>query len=118
MLKVLPERPSLDDVVKKFYRELPTQIRHLHWRLRKCLIYLKFLNITKYCTDLMNKILILATVLRIRDVYPGSRIPMLTSTHPESRIQGSKKAPDPGSGSSTLHGNASVAKIKETWPYY
>jgi hypothetical protein len=35
MLEVLPERPSLDDVVKKFYRELPTQIRHLHWRLKK-----------------------------------------------------------------------------------
>jgi hypothetical protein len=40
----------------------------------------------------------------IRVVYPGSRIRMLTFSHPGSRIQGSKRhpIPDPGSGSATL----------------
>jgi hypothetical protein len=42
----------------------------------------------------------------IRVVHPGSRIRMLTFSHPGSRtrIQGSKKhpIPDPGSGSATL----------------
>jgi hypothetical protein len=35
----------------------------------------------------------------IRVVHPGSRIRMMTSTHPGSRIQGSKRhrIPDPGS---------------------
>ncbi len=33
----------------------------------------------------------------IRVVHPGSRIRMLTFSHPGSRIQGSKKAPNPGS---------------------
>ncbi len=37
-------------------------------------------------------------------VHPGSRIRMLTFSHPGSRIQGSKRhpIPDPGSGSATL----------------
>ncbi len=40
----------------------------------------------------------------IRVVHPGSRIWMLTFSHPGSRIQGSKRhpIPDPGSGSATL----------------
>jgi hypothetical protein len=40
----------------------------------------------------------------IRVVHPGSRIRMLTFSHPGSRIQGSKRhpIPDPGSGSATL----------------
>ncbi len=40
----------------------------------------------------------------IQVVHPGSRIRMLTFSHPGSRIQGSKKysIPDPGSGSATL----------------
>ncbi len=40
----------------------------------------------------------------IRVVRPGSRIWMLTFSHPGSRIQGSKRhpIPDPGSGSATL----------------
>jgi hypothetical protein len=40
----------------------------------------------------------------IRVVHPGSRILMLTFSHPGSRIQGSKRypIPDPGSGSATL----------------
>jgi hypothetical protein len=40
----------------------------------------------------------------IRVVNPGSRIQMLTFSHPGSRIQGSKRypIPDPGSGSATL----------------
>jgi hypothetical protein len=40
----------------------------------------------------------------IRVVHPGSRIRMLTFSHPGSRIQGSKRhpIPDPGSGSETL----------------
>ncbi len=40
----------------------------------------------------------------IRVVHPGSRIRMLTFSHPGPRIQGSKKhpIPDPGSGSATL----------------
>ncbi len=43
-------------------------------------------------------------VLRIRDVYPGSRIRIRILTFYPSRIpdQGVKKAPDPGSGSATL----------------
>ncbi len=38
-------------------------------------------------------------------VHPGSRIRMLTFSHPGSRIQRSKRhpIPDPGSGSATLH---------------
>jgi hypothetical protein len=40
----------------------------------------------------------------IRVVHPGSRILMLTFSHPGARIQGSKRhpIPDPGSGSATL----------------
>jgi hypothetical protein len=40
----------------------------------------------------------------IRVVHPGSRIRMLTFSHPGSRIQGSKRhpIPNPGSGSATL----------------
>jgi hypothetical protein len=40
----------------------------------------------------------------IRVVHPGSRIRILTFSHPGSRIQGSKRypIPDPGSGSATL----------------
>ena len=42
----------------------------------------------------------------IRVVHPGSRIRMLTFSHPGSRIPGSKRhpIPDPGSGSATLLG--------------
>ncbi len=53
MLKVLPERSSLDDVVKKFYSELPTQIRHLHWCLKKMFNLFKVSKHyykTRYCT--------------------------------------------------------------------
>ncbi len=41
----------------------------------------------------------------IRVVHPGSRILMLTFSHPGSRIPdpGVKKVPDPGSGSATLN---------------
>jgi hypothetical protein len=39
----------------------------------------------------------------IRVVHPGSE--SLLFTHPGSRIQGSKTAPDPGSGSATLLSN-------------
>jgi hypothetical protein len=49
-------------------------------------------------------VLYLKSILRIRDVYPGSEL-----FNPDSRIQGQKipdpgvkKAPDPGSGSATL----------------
>ncbi len=40
----------------------------------------------------------------IRVVHPGSRIRMLTFSHPGFQIQGSKRhpIPDPGSGSVTL----------------
>ncbi len=40
----------------------------------------------------------------IQVVHPGSRIRMLTFSHPGSRIQGSNRHPisDPGSGSATL----------------
>ncbi len=43
----------------------------------------------------------------IRVVHPGSRIRMLTFSHPGSRVQGSKRhpIPDPGSGSATLVGS-------------
>jgi hypothetical protein len=38
----------------------------------------------------------------IRVVHPGSRIRMLTFSHPGSRIQGSKRHPIPDPGSATL----------------
>jgi hypothetical protein len=38
----------------------------------------------------------------IRVVHPGSRIRMLTFSHPGSRIQGSKMHPIPDPGSATL----------------
>jgi hypothetical protein len=49
----------------------------------------------------------------IRVVHPGSRILMLTFSHPGSRIQGSKRypIPDPGSGSATLAGTRIQRKI-------
>jgi len=50
----------------------------------------------------------------IRVVHPGSRIRMLTFSHPGSRIQGSKRhpIPDPGSGSATLRNrNHNFSKV-------
>ncbi len=51
-------------------------------------------------------------------VHPGSRIRMLTFSHPGSRIQGSKRhpIPDPRSGSATLvdTGEQFIAGVVDT----
>ena len=49
----------------------------------------------------------------IRVVHLGSRIRMLTFSHPGSRIQGSKRSPipDPGSGFATLNFSLLILKI-------
>ncbi len=51
----------------------------------------------------------------IRVVHPGSRIRMLTFSHPGSRIQGSEKHPIPDPGSATLP--SGIQTIKENLPF-
>jgi len=50
----------------------------------------------------------------IRVVHPGSRIRILTFSHPGSRIQGSKRHPIPDPGSATLENNQKIFTFKRT----